>query len=52
MKNQSTKKEERKLNLGKIDIYHFPTILDRDEQKQARGGSQETSPGTMVPIFC
>ena len=52
MKKQSTKKQERKLNLGKIDIYHFPITLDRDEQKQARGGSQETTPGTMVPIFC
>jgi len=52
MKKQSTKKQERKLNLGKIDIYHFPTILDRDEQKQARGGSADTRPGTYVPIFC
>jgi hypothetical protein len=52
MKKQSTKNEDKKLQLGKIDIYHFPITLDRDEQKQARGGSAETQPGTMVPIFC
>ena len=28
MKKQSTKKQERKINLGKIDIYHFPITLD------------------------
>jgi len=52
MKKQSTKKEEKKLHLGKIDIYHFPITLDRDEQQQARGGSAETRPGTLVPVFC
>ncbi len=52
MKNQSTKKQERKLNLGKIDIYHFPITLDREEQQQARGGSADTKLGTYVPIFC
>ncbi len=52
MKKQVTKKEERKLSLGKIDIYHFPITLDSDEQRQARGGSADTKPGTMVPIFC
>ena len=52
MKKQSTKKQERKLNLGKIDIYHFPITLDREEQQQARGGSRETKPGTVVPVFC
>jgi hypothetical protein len=52
MKKQVTKKEENKLHFGKIDIYHFPITLDRDEQKQARGGSQEKAFGTMVPIFC
>ena len=54
MKQQLTMKNERKLHLGKIDIYHFPTALDREEQMQARGGSQnDPSPGgTAVPIVC
>jgi hypothetical protein len=52
MKKQVTMKAEKKLQLGKIDIYRFPITLDRDEQRQARGGSQEIAPGTLVPIFC
>jgi len=52
MKKQSTKNEEKKLQLGKIDIYHFPITLERNEQRQARGGSADTKPGTYVPIFC
>lgn len=47
MKKQVTKK----LQLGKIDIHNFPITLDRDEQKQARGGSADTAP-TAVPIIC
>ncbi|UCH97178.1 MAG: hypothetical protein JSV88_10100 [Candidatus Aminicenantes bacterium] len=46
------KKEEKKLRLGKVTVQDFPFTLDRDEQKQARGGSLETQPGTVVPIFC
>lgn len=52
MKKQVTMKAEKKLRLGKIDIYRFPITLNRDEQKQARGGSAETQPGTYVPVFC
>jgi hypothetical protein len=54
MKKQLTNQKERQLKLGKTDIYHFPTTLDRDEQKQVRGGSVDTNTNgrTAVPIFC
>ena len=52
MKKQLTTKEEKKLNLGKIDIYNFPTTLDRDEQKEVRGGTEANPGGTAVPIVC
>jgi hypothetical protein len=52
MKKQVTKKEAKKLSLGKIDIYHFPITLGSDEQRQARGGSATTPLGTVVPVFC
>jgi len=54
MKKQLTMKKERKLHLRKIKVYYFPETLNREEQNQARGGSQ-ISPdpgGTAVPVFC
>jgi len=46
-------KKEKKLRLGKITIQNFTTTLNKDEQKQVRGGSHDPQPGgTAVPIFC
>ena len=46
-------KKEKKLGLGKETIQDLDTILDRDEQKRARGGSKSDHLGTTeVPVFC
>jgi hypothetical protein len=45
-------KKEKKLRLKKIKIQNLTTALDRDEQKQVKGGNFMIGPGTVVPVFC
>jgi len=44
-------KKEKKLGLNKETIQDFATVLDKDDQKWVKGGSQGFGP-TQVPIFC
>lgn len=44
-------KKEKKLGLYKETIRDFVTVLDKDDQKGVKGGSQNYGP-TQVPIFC
>ncbi|MGD2088808.1 MAG: pinensin family lanthipeptide [Candidatus Aminicenantes bacterium] len=45
-------KKEKKLRLKKIKIQSLTTAMDKDEQKQVKGGTFMIGPGTYVPIFC
>jgi hypothetical protein len=46
-------KKEKKLGLGKETIQDLDTVLDRDDQKWVKGGSQNDYVGTtQVPVFC
>lgn len=46
-------KEEKKLRLGKITIQDLNTALDKDEQKNVKGGSGTSDNGTTnIPVFC
>jgi hypothetical protein len=46
-------KKEKKLGLGKETIQDLDTVLDRDDQKWVKGGSQNEYVGTtQVPVFC
>lgn len=46
-------KKEKKLRLGKMTIQNLDSILDRDEQKVIKGGSENNPPGTTdLAIFC
>ena len=50
--------KEKKLSLKKITIWNYDSILDsdsimdRDDQKAARGGTGNTSGETEIIIFC
>lgn len=44
-------KKEKKLGLGKETIQDLSIVLERDEQKWVKGGSQGFGP-TQVPIYC
>jgi hypothetical protein len=44
-------KKEKKLRLRKIKIQNLTTSLEKDEQKQVKGGKLKISP-TAVPIVC
>lgn len=49
MKNESKKK------LVKLTVVSFTTALERDEQKNLKGGSVDasaTNGTTSIPIFC
>lgn len=47
------KKREKKLWLGKVTIQDLNTVLDRDEQRTAKGGTKDEPWGTTaVPIYC
>jgi hypothetical protein len=46
------KGQEKKLSLEDIHVQSFVTSLDRDEQKEIKGGSGTEQEGTEVPIFC
>jgi hypothetical protein len=50
------RKEEKRLRLGKLTIQDLDTghtVLDTDEQKRIKGGSDNAQQGTtQVPIFC
>jgi hypothetical protein len=47
-------KKEKKLRLGKVTIQDLDFVLDRDDQKEVKGGSgRDTAPGTTeMPIYC
>jgi hypothetical protein len=44
-------KKEKKLRLSKETILDLDNVLERDDQKWVKGGSQEMGP-TLVPIYC
>jgi hypothetical protein len=44
-------KKEKKLRLSKETIQDLENVLDKDDQKWVKGGSQYMGP-TQVPIFC
>ena len=44
-------KKEKKLRLSKETVQDLDTVLDRDDQKWVKGGSQDMGP-TLVPIYC
>jgi hypothetical protein len=46
------KGHEKKLCLEDIQVQSFVTSLDRDEQKDIKGGSGAGQEGTEVPVFC
>jgi hypothetical protein len=55
IKKEETMKEkkEKKLNLNKITIRDFDSVLDGDQQKQIKGGSGAIPFGlTNIPIVC
>ena len=44
---------QKKLFLNKITVWNFDSVLDRDEQKKVKGGSDDLSRGTTnKPIYC
>jgi len=44
---------EKKLNLEEIKVQSFTTTLDRDEQREIKGGSVVAAEdATAVPIYC
>jgi hypothetical protein len=46
-------KKEKKLRLSKETIQDFENVLERDDQKWVKGGSQNEYVGiTQVPVFC
>jgi hypothetical protein len=44
--------KEKKLSLKKTTIWNHDSILDRDEQKAARGGTGNELRRTEIIIFC
>ncbi len=45
--------KEKKLKLKKITIQKLDNILDNEEQKLAKGGTDVLPQGsTQVPVFC
>jgi hypothetical protein len=44
-------KKEKKLRLSKETIQELENVLDRDDQKWVKGGSQYVGI-TQVPVFC
>lgn len=43
----------KKLHLDKLTIQNLSAVLDRDEQKRIKGGSENCQQGTtQVPIYC
>jgi len=46
-------KKEKKLRLSKETIQDLENVLDKDDQKRVKGGSQSEYVGiTQVPIYC
>jgi len=46
-------KKENKLQLKKSTVQNLNTVLDRDEQKKIKGGTNAATYGTTdVPIYC
>ena len=46
-------KKEKRLRLDKQTIQNLDTVLDRDDQKRVKGGTNTVEPGTtQVPVFC
>lgn len=45
-------KKQKKLVLKKTTIQSFIMPLDRDGQKEIKGGVADTTAPTAVPIFC
>jgi hypothetical protein len=44
---------QKKLFLNKITVWNFDSVLDRDEQKKVKGGSDDLTRGTTnKPIYC
>jgi hypothetical protein len=43
---------EKKLSLEAIRVQSFVTSLDRDEQKEIKGGSRAEQKGTQLIVFC
>ncbi len=46
------KTEGKKLNLEDIQVQSFVTTLDRDDQKEIKGGSGTGQKGTDIIVFC
>lgn len=45
--------QEKKLQLKKITIQDLDTVLDKDEQKMAKGGTDVVPMSfTIHPVFC
>lgn len=44
--------KKKKLSLEKITLWDYDSILGRDEQKAARGGSVNGAGRTEIIIFC
>jgi hypothetical protein len=44
-------KKEKKLRLSKETIQDLATVLERDDQKWVKGGSQYVGM-TQIPVFC
>lgn len=47
------KQEEKKLHLDKVTIENLDSIMEKNEQRMIRGGS-DTGPNytTIVPVYC
>ena len=45
--------QEKKLNLEELKVQSFSTTLDRDEEREIKGGSVVgAEDATAVPIYC
>jgi hypothetical protein len=45
--------KEKKLRLGKETIQDLDNVLDRDQQKMVKGGSEtDQSRNTQIRVFC
>jgi hypothetical protein len=46
-------KKVKRIRLGKETIRNLDKVLDREEQKRVKGGTDVNPPGlTQVPIYC
>jgi hypothetical protein len=53
MEERMKQKKEKRLCLDKQTIQNLDTVLDRDDQKRVKGGTDTIEPGTtQVPVFC